>query len=101
MKDLEQAVRKIIEEIYCAKYKGILRVEETFTDSHHNLPKCHLGYRLILGLNKDHAPVSLTMTGNKEQFLKFIKKELRHSHFDHVSYFTAEKMYFNNGCCER
>ena len=60
-KDLELAVRNLIETIYEAKYNRLLSVVET-----HTFDGRHLGYKLILSLNKDEKPVELAMEGNKE-----------------------------------
>jgi len=61
MKDLESAVRKLIEDIYEAEYNRLLSVVETKTWNGK-----HLGYKLILSLNKDEKPIELAMEGNKD-----------------------------------
>ena len=94
-KDLELAVRNLIEKIYEAKYNRLLTVEETKTWDGR-----HLGYKLVLSLNKDEKPVELAMEGNKEQFLKFVEDELRHNCYNHVKFYTARRIYFSHGCCE-
>ncbi len=98
MKDLEIAINKLIEEIYCKKYIGRLKVTETFTEHPVLRTKEHTGYNLELGLNKDLQPVTLAFQGTKEEFLKFIEKELRHNNYDKVKFFTGQKLYFNNDC---
>jgi hypothetical protein len=95
-KDLESAVRKLIEDIYEAKYNRLLTVKETF-----NWAGKHLGYKLSLSLNKDERPIELAMEGNEEQFLKFIENELRHNCYNHVKFYTAKRIYFSHGCCEK
>ena len=95
MKDLESAVRKLIEDIYEAEYNRLLSVVETKTWNGK-----HLGYKLILSLNKDEKPIELAMEGNKDQFLKFVENELRHNCYNHVKFYTAQRIYFSHGCCE-
>lgn len=101
-KDLELAVRDIIERLYNVEYIGRLKVSETFykIPGHPEGKDHHLGFKLELGLNKDECPVSLACDGTIEQFLKFIYNELKNNRYHYTDYFTANKLYFNRGCCE-
>ena len=96
MKDLESAVRELIEQIYEAKYTRPLYVKEL-----QRWDGSLLGYKLILPLNKDERPIELAMEGNKDQFLNFVKDELTHNGYDRVKFYTAQKIYFSHGCCEK
>ena len=96
MKDLESAVRELIETIYEVKYTRPLYVKELKRWNGE-----HLGYKLILPLNKDEKPIELAMEGNKDQFLDFIKDELKHNGYNRVKFYTAYRIYFSHGCCEK
>lgn len=87
LKDIEQAILGIITKIYCKKYIGKIKVQETF-----NLDQ-HLGYVLYLGLNNDDVPLSIAGEGSCEQFLSFIEKELKAKQLDSSEYFEATQLY--------
>ena len=99
MKDLELAIKELIEDIYNCKYKGLIRVSEITRD--HPKGPTHLGYQVEIGLNKDEKPIVLAIDGNKQDFLNFIKSELKKNRYNFVDFFTAERLYFNVGCCEQ
>lgn len=100
MKDLEEAIKEIIEQTYDCKYTGMLKVYETFQDDPKYKNPIHLGYKVEIGLNKDERPVELAMDGNKKQFLNFIKKEIKNNRYNFVDFFKADRLYFSVGCCE-
>lgn len=87
-KELEQAILELISTIYCKEYIGRIAVIETFTDD-----KEHLGYLLKLGLNKDEKPLAIAWEGSKEDYLPFIKEELKRLGLDLTKYFTAIQLY--------
>ncbi len=88
-KDLESAVRNIIENLYDKKYIGKLKVIKT-----------NKGYILELALGFDDTPHTYAMEGNEKQFLKFIKCELSKARWDSVEFSELHKIYFTRGCCE-
>lgn len=90
MKDLESAVRDIIEEIYNKKYIGKLKVSKT--------PR---GFKLDLALGFDDTPHTYAMEGNEKQFLKFVKCELMRAGWNGVEFSELHKIYFTRGCCEK
>ena len=101
MKDLELAIKELIENIYNCKYKGLIRVSETTYDHPECRSPIHLGYQVEIGLNKDEKPIVLAIDGNEQDFLNFIKSELKKNRYNFVDFFTAERLYFNVGCCEQ
>lgn len=82
--ELEQAILDIICNLYCKKYTGKLKVVEIFTQD-----KQHLGYLTKLELNKKDRPLTISIEGSDEQFLKQIREELRIGRFSEVDYFEA------------
>lgn len=84
--DLEQAILMIICDIYCKKYTGKLKVEETLSSKGN-----HLGYMLKLGLNNNDKPFTISCEGDSEQFLKFVKTELLRSNFHGIDFFKGVK----------
>ena len=90
MKDLELAVRDIIEEIYNKKYIGKLKVIKT-----------NKGYKLEIALGFEDTPHSYAMEGNEKQFLDFVRCELKRAGWDGVEFSELHKIYFTRGCCEK
>lgn len=77
MKELEQAILDIIEDLYERKYVGKLSVS-----------KISNGYKLSLGLNRD-KPISIACSGNEQIFLQTVREFLRKGRFHTSDYFTA------------
>lgn len=78
--DIEQAILEAVQDIYHKKYIGRLEVREL---------SC--GYQLLMWFNKPETPISISADGSAQDFIKFIRKELRERHFDLVQYFTGYK----------
>lgn len=99
--DIEQAIRDLIKELYCAEYQGVLKVRETTYEFPGEEPE-HIGYRVDIGLNKDEKPLSIACQGSAEEFIQFIKKELMERSLIRTKYFTAIQLYedFKDGCKE-
>ncbi len=89
-KDLESAVQDIIKEIYEKEYTGMLRVI-----------KLKNGYKLQLGFGHNDIPQEYAFDGNEQQFLKYIRKELKKVGWDSIEFSELKKLYFTRGCCER
>lgn len=87
--DIEQAIRDLFPIIYNKCYQGILKVV-AIIDSY---DKTITGYKLILGLNKEDAPLVIACDGNAEQFLNFVQKELQTRHLEFTEYYTAIQLY--------
>lgn len=78
--DIEQAILEAVQDIYHKKYVGKLEVRQ--------LSK---GYQLLMWFNKPEAPITMSAECSAENFIKFIRKELRERHFELVQYFTGYK----------
>ena len=78
--DIEQAILEAVQDIYHKKYVGKLEVRQ--------LSK---GYQLLMWFNKPEAPITISAECSAENFIKFIRKELRERHFELVQYFTGYK----------
>lgn len=77
---IEQAILEAVQDIYHRKYVGKIKVEE--------LSK---GFKVSLWFNKPEAPISISGEYSAEDFIKYIKKELKERHFEIVQYFTGYK----------
>ena len=93
VRELEQAIRDIITNLYCVTYTGKLNVVETFDNSFPGDAPIHLGYIVKIGLNKDERPIELAMEGSDVSLLSYIKKELKERSFHRTKYFTAIQLY--------
>lgn len=78
--DIEQAILEAVQDIYHKKYVGKLEVRQ--------LSK---GYQLLMWFNKPEAPITISAECSAQNFIKFIRKELRERHFELVQYFTGYK----------
>ena len=78
--DIEQVILEAVQDIYHKKYVGRLEVKQL-----------NNGYQLLMWFNKPEAPISISAECSENDFIKFIKKELRERHFELVKYFTGYK----------
>lgn len=78
--DIEQAILEAVQDIYHKKYVGRLEVR-----------KLKNGYQLLMWFNKPETPISISAEYSANDFIKFIRKELRERHFELVKYFTGYK----------
>ncbi len=92
LQELEQAIRDMFIELYCKEYTGRLKVSETFNTFPGEEPT-HLGYLMELGLNKDEKPICISKECTAEEFLEFIRQELKDRSFQRIKYFTAIQLY--------
>jgi hypothetical protein len=92
VQELEQAIQDMFTELYCKEYTGRLSVKETFSTFPGEEPT-HLGYIVKIGLNKDEKPIEISKEGTDEEFLSFIKQELKDRSFQRTKYFTAIQIY--------
>lgn len=86
VKELEEAIGDLIENLYCAKYNKKMQVVETFTSDNQ-----HLGYILKLDINKPERPFTIAMEGTDKEFLTFVCKQLRFTGLDRIDYFEGVK----------
>lgn len=101
MKDLELAIKELIEQMYDCKYKGSIKVSELMHEDPNYWSPVHAGYKVEIGLNKQEKPIELAIDGNKQQFLDFVKSELKKNRYNYIEFFDAERLYFSVGCCEQ
>lgn len=78
---MEDAIRQIIYELYDCVYTGKLRVK----------PLDPVGYEMTMELQSDERPLHLAAQLEKEDFLNFIREELRKSHFNSDHFYTGYK----------
>lgn len=79
---LETEFRDFINEIIGGKYIGKLKVE-CITNSGVEF------WTLCLYLDTEESPLILGYEGTKEQFKKFVKKEIKARKLEFISYWTA------------
>lgn len=84
---MKEEILQIIRDLYCCEYTGLLKVED--------IPG---GYCLTIGLNNDEKPLRISASLDKENFLKFIREELRQRRLDGVSYYYGYQHYADPGC---
>lgn len=94
MKDLEVAIREIIKRLYCAEYCGCIKVVEIKDCIRDECCPTYdktkvIGYELILGLHTPEKPLRIAISGTKEEFIKYIAKELKSRKLNIVKYFTG------------
>lgn len=85
--EIEQAILEAVTDIYHKKYVGKIEVVQE-----------NGGYTLRMGFNKPWCPISISAELNAEQFIDFIKKELKSRHFELVKYFSGYKYEPNDQC---
>lgn len=78
--EIEQVILEAVQDIYHKKYVGRLEVK-----------KLSKGYTLSMWFNKPNAPITISAEFQAQDFIKFVKKELRARHFELVDYFTGYK----------
>lgn len=87
---IEQAILEAVMAIYHKKYVGKLKVTQLTN-----------GYQLLIWLNKQETPISISADLNAENFIKYIKEELRSRRFHEVKYYTGYKYEPLDDTCER
>ena len=84
----EQIILQLIQEIYCKKYVGHIRLTKLNP----------LGWEDWLGMNNDDKPIVISAELPDDKFLKFFKKELLDRDWDTTKYFIGTRSYPDNGC---
>lgn len=84
---MKEKILQIIRDLYCCEYTGLLKIEE--------IPN---GYCLVLGLNNTEKPLRISANLDEENFLKFIRKELRERHLDFTKYYYGYQIMADPGC---
>ena len=83
--ELKQVILDYIRELYCMKYIGGLEIT--------NLDP--VGYKVAFNFDKSEMPLVIIADLPDEEFLPFIKKELRDRKLQRVKYFGATKLPHN------
>lgn len=83
--ELKQQILDYIQEIYKVNFIGKLKIQNLDPE----------GYKVSFYFDKSENPVVLIADLPDEEFLKFIKEELRKSKFHKVKYYTAIKIPHN------
>lgn len=84
--DIEQAILEIMIELYEKEYKGKIKVTEL------KVTNKVIGYQLILGLNRVERPFFLVREGTPEEFLKFVREELRSANFGSMNFYSGYRI---------
>lgn len=84
---MEEQVRQLIEQVYCLKYVGFLKVQELV-----NCKKEHFGWKVQIGLHWDEKPIELAFDGDENQFFKSLEKQLRKMHLHTSDYFNGYRI---------
>lgn len=84
---MAERVRQLIEQVYCRKYAGLLRVRHLV-----NYDNSHRGWLLTLGLHVDERPLEIAYDGTSEEFLDRLHKRLHEDHLHHTDYFNGYKI---------
>ena len=84
---IEPVILEAVMDIYHKKYVGKLKVN-----------KLTNGYQLLLWLNKQETPISISADLDAEKFIKYIKEELRSRRYNEVKYYTGYK--YDPDTCE-
>ena len=92
MTALEVQIVDLIREVYCVEYTGKIKVIETF-DTFPGEEKQHLGYELMLALNKEEKPITISYEGSSEVFVQHIKQELLDRSLDKLNFYNGIKLY--------
>jgi len=78
--ELEQAIRDYIKSFYKAEYIGFLEVNELDP-----------GFSFVIGLPSKEMPTTISSDQNAEDFLEYIKSELRSRNYMRADYFKYVK----------
>lgn len=81
--DLKQAILAYMRELYKAEFVGGLKIQSLEPT----------GYRVTLYLDNPEVGVDIISDLSDEEFLPFIKEELRKKKFNKTKYFKTIKLY--------
>lgn len=85
--ELEQVIQDYLMDIYHKKYIGKLHIEKL-------KPK---GYYIKFGMDRPFQPLIIYAELNDNDFLKFLKDELKSKRFNHV-YYGQLNLTYSNDC---
>lgn len=88
--DLKQAILDCIKVLYDAEFVGTIKIEDLDP----------IGYKVSLYLDKSENPVVIIADLPDEEFLPYIKEELRSRKLHKVKFFNATKLPYTQECYE-
>lgn len=95
MTELEQEVLEIINEVIEGKYIGKLKVIVSEPERECGDPKCrplnNSIYSLYLYLDRWYTPIILSYEGTEEEFLKFIRIEIKKNKYEKVHFYKINR----------
>jgi len=95
MTKLEQEVLNIINEIIEGKYIGKLKVIVSEPEKVCGEPECrplnNTIYSLYLYLDRWYTPIILSYEGTKNEFISFIRKELKKNKYEKVHFYKINR----------
>lgn len=86
--ELEQVIREYILDMYDKEYSGKLQIEKLNP----------IGYHVVFGLSTPEKPLVIYAELPDEQFLKFLKEELRIKRFNLIYYGKLYSTYPITSC---
>lgn len=89
IQDLEQVIQEYILDIYNKKYIGKIKIQKLEP----------IGYCIKLGMDNPYQPITIYGELDDDQFLKFLRKELKDRRFNLVYY--GKLSLINPYDCER
>ena len=80
--ELNQVIREYMRELYEMEFVGEIKIEDLEP----------VGYKVAFNFNKSENPVVIIADLPDEEFLPFIKEEIRSRKFHKVKYYSASKL---------
>ena len=80
--ELNQVIREYMRELYEMEFVGEIKIEDLEP----------VGYKVSFNFNRSENPVVIIADLPDEEFLPFIKEEIRSRKFQRVQYFGAYKL---------
>mgnify|MGYP003289015192 FL=1 len=80
--ELNQVIREYMRELYEMEFVGEIKIEDLEP----------VGYKVAFNFNRSENPVVIIADLPDEEFLPFIKEEIRSRKFHKVKYYSASKL---------
>ena len=80
--ELNQVIREYMRELYEMEFIGDIKIEDLEP----------VGYKVAFNFNRSENPVVIIADLPDEEFLPFIKEEIRSRKFHKVKYYSASKL---------
>lgn len=85
MRQIENDIRNIIDEVTCSKYTGKLKVIKEI------LPEDSILWMLLLYLDTEMTPMILAYEGTEDEFKDFIRSEIKSRKLQTVHFFKMHE----------